>query len=266
MVILRDSIWQFIGAVLTLIAIIISVYVSRKQRERKHIHCEIISNSSVVSVSKPVKPDIQIFYKGKLASDLRLIIIKLQNTGTLPISSKDYEEPIQVFLGEDADILDVELVEFAPKSLAPQFNNNVNNLTLKPLLLNPKDMFILKVIARKASETVEVKARIIGVSDITKSVPSLPTSGMQAFPLVLILVIAFIGLGFFLSDSLNLRRDLISMQNQIQLIENEKQQLNSQEQQLNSLIATLEQQAPSLTITLTAQSIQVPAPSRTPSP
>jgi hypothetical protein len=230
MEILRDPIWQFIGAVLALIAVVISIYVYVKQRGTKHILCEVVSNSSVVDISKAIKPDIQIFYKGKLTSDLRLIIIKLQNTGTLPISSKDYEESIQIYLGEDADILDVELVEFSPKSLTPQFTNNVNTLTLKPLLLNPRDMFVLKVIARKASETIEVKARVLGVSDITKSVPNLQASGMQISSLFIFILIALVALGYFLSDSINIRGDLNTLRVEIQQLELQSQQLQAEKE------------------------------------
>jgi hypothetical protein len=251
MQILRDQIWQFIGAILTLITVVISIYAYFKQRGTKHIHCEVVSNSSVVSISNAIKPDIQIFYKGKLTDDLRLIIIKLQNTGTLPISSKDYEESIQIYFGEAADILDIELVEFSPKSLVPQFTNNVNTLILKPLLLNPNDMFILKVIARKASEIIEVKARILGVSDITKSVSNFQISGIHKFTFYSILIIASAVLGFLLSSPFSIQEDLNTLRVEIQQLELQSQQLETEKQFLELQLHNAQ-----IVVTAQAQPIQ----------
>jgi hypothetical protein len=56
---LRDGIWQFFGAVLGLIAIIVSVIIYLRQRGRKQISCEVVSKSTIVRISDEVKTKLQ---------------------------------------------------------------------------------------------------------------------------------------------------------------------------------------------------------------
>jgi len=214
MSIFRDPIWQFVGVILSLATIFITLYIFWRQRSLRQIACEVVSNSTLISISNEIESDIQIQYKGKTVRDLRLVIIKVQNLGNSPISNRDFEEPLQFFFGEDADILEVELVESSPSSLVPQITNNVNHLTIKPLLLNPKDSFTLKIIALRASEKIDVIARIFGVRDITRIVPNSPPLVIPWYFLI-ILMMTLITFGFLLSNSIYDVNDLQLIQSRL---------------------------------------------------
>lgn len=62
-----------------------------KQRQRKNISFEVLSNSSLLSVQDEIKKDVQILYKGKLVQQVNLILLRLVNSGNVPILSVDFE-------------------------------------------------------------------------------------------------------------------------------------------------------------------------------
>src|SRR5437868_2137707 len=99
MAFLRDPLWQFviyvaIALLIGIASIITSIVVFRKQQVRKAVSYEIISDTSVLSINKMVKEEIELHYKGKLVGNLRLVILKIENSGDAPIVASDYIEPI----------------------------------------------------------------------------------------------------------------------------------------------------------------------------
>lgn len=177
----HDTFFQFVViAIVTLIAGLIGAFVTywiyRKQRSRKEISWQNISNTLVlpfVDVGEQVKGKLQIFFEGKPVSDLRLIVFKLWNSGNVPIDVKDYENnnPININFGEKSEILNVEILESEPNDLRPRAEASVKvdngNINLEPLLLNSGDTVTFKVLLIKSSdELVAVSGRISGVKKI----------------------------------------------------------------------------------------------------
>ncbi len=204
MEILRDSIWQFVGALLGLMAIAVTIYIYFLQRSKKRLSYEVLSESLIVSVDKEVKSDIQIMYKGKEIQDMGLVILKLINNGTTSISSNDYESPIFLSFGPNSEILNIEIVERKPKALMPVLKNNQVNAELAPVLLNPKDSFIAKFIVLKPSNIVEIKGRILGVKDIenlTTNTYSKKNNIMLYISLGLFLISISFGYGTIISEA-----------------------------------------------------------------
>jgi hypothetical protein len=87
--ILRDPIWQFVGAILGLIAIIISIMLFWIQHQRKSLSFEIIHNAYLVRSKDEVKDKLKILYEKKPIENLLLLIVRLVNTGNVPILASD---------------------------------------------------------------------------------------------------------------------------------------------------------------------------------
>jgi len=85
-----------IDHLLEIIAILAAFVIFFLQWQRKAISYGIITDASVVSVSDKVKDRIQILYDGMQVQNLRLIEIRIQNTGNLPIKPDDYVEPLVI--------------------------------------------------------------------------------------------------------------------------------------------------------------------------
>ena len=90
--ILRDQIWQFVGAAFGFVAIIISIILWRTQRRRKALSYDIISRAPLLSVDDEIKGKLKIYFDGKPVQDIHLVLVKIINSGNVPIVSTDYRD------------------------------------------------------------------------------------------------------------------------------------------------------------------------------
>jgi len=84
----RDPVWQFIGAlaailfgVVAVVSLIIAVKAYRLQNKRKELTYQIEVDTPLVSVDKTLKSDVEIRYRGNVVENVRLVLIKIWNSG-----------------------------------------------------------------------------------------------------------------------------------------------------------------------------------------
>ena len=165
---LRDPIWQFIGAMLAIIAIFISVYFYYAQRTKKSLIYDVVINYPLLSSKSGLENRIQILFDDKFVRNVYLFVLRISNGGNVPILATDFVEPLQFSFGKNAEILEMEIVENNPTSLKPKFQIDTNSITLQPLLLNSGDSITLKLLLSKPETYFEPSARIIGVNKVKK--------------------------------------------------------------------------------------------------
>lgn len=192
--ILRDPVWQFIGVILAVVAIIISIALYRRQRRHKALSYEIISRIPLLGMEEEIKGNLQILFNGKPVQQVHLIVVKIINSGNMPIVFTDYERPISLSFGEKAQILTAEVAETNPDSLRAAAEIEGKKVVLTPILLNQEDSITLKMLVNEFSEQITVNGRVVGVKDICESVEKLFSSialTVSGLALVLIAVIGF---------------------------------------------------------------------------
>jgi hypothetical protein len=169
---LRDPVWQGIGAAISVLAIISSIVlgmaVYRLQRRRKELGYRVLSETRVAAVEAAVGERVQILYEGQPVSDVHLVIVELVNSGNQPILRGDYQYPLHVGLGEGTQVLTVEQVDSNPEGInpLPSITQSRNEVRVEPVLLNAGDSFRLKLLVTKYGGTVDLEARIVGVKQI----------------------------------------------------------------------------------------------------
>ena len=169
---LRDPIWQGIGAAIGLVAvlctIILGVVVYRLQRRRKELGYRVLSQSRVASVEADLEDKLVIMYDGERVPDVHLVILELVNSGNQPILPDDYHKYLHVDLGEGAEVLEAEQVDSKPKEIAasPFIIESGEKVRVDPVLLNPGDFFTLKFLVSRYGGTLDVGAHIVGVKEI----------------------------------------------------------------------------------------------------
>src|SRR5215467_10743601 len=174
---LRDPTLQFVVSIsIALLGVfltsIISVVIYRRQQSRKAINYKVISDTSLLSVKEEVKGSIKVLFGTKPVSNARLVILKIWNSGNTPILPTEYIDPIRIGFGNNAEILDAEILEAAPSDFKDKAKASLkldtDNVVLDPLLLNSGDSLTLKVFLAQTPFTKEVKvnARIVGVIQI----------------------------------------------------------------------------------------------------
>src|SRR5947208_7078313 len=117
----HDTAFQFVViAVVTLLAAVITSFISfwifRKQRNRKEISYEVVSNAPIASINKEVKDKVEILYEGKPVKDLSLLVLKVWNSGNVAVKPEDFIEPIK-FKFEGRTIISRDLLDTEPKDL-----------------------------------------------------------------------------------------------------------------------------------------------------
>jgi hypothetical protein len=165
--ILRDPIWQFIGALLALIAIGVSVYIFFLQRTKKSLSYQIMSETELLTVNEEIKGKIQILYEGIPVQKVHLLVLKILNDGNIPVTPDDFKETLSFFFGKKAQILSAEVTETSPKTLKPVLNIiDKNKIVLEPTLINGQDSITTKLLLAQYRGKVTPNARIVGVREV----------------------------------------------------------------------------------------------------
>ncbi|MBP1737202.1 MAG: hypothetical protein H6Q60_1083 [Oscillospiraceae bacterium] len=118
----------------------------------------------MVTVADKLKDRIEIFVDGKKVTKQHLKVIKFVNNGNEPIRIEDFDKPVKICFGENAEIYE-SMVTGKPKDLEVDITDFINYLEIKPLLLNPLDSFSVRVLVNSTDE-LNIEGRIAGVSQI----------------------------------------------------------------------------------------------------
>lgn len=164
---LADPFWQFfIGAFIAIVTIAISIVIYFKQRNRKKLSYEILSCTDILSTEENIEDDVQLSYKGKIVEDVKLLVLRIFNSGNLPVVSVDYEKPISIEFGKDTGVLTAEVIKKDPDNVQSTVGIEDHVITLYPALLNPGDSITIKMLVTKYEKELQVNSRIIGVNRI----------------------------------------------------------------------------------------------------
>ena len=171
---LRDPIWQFIGVVIALAALLLTILLYKRQVRRKEILWDIIENVSLSSFNISGSVKSTIIFKSLRLEDVHLIYLTVRNSGNIEILPDDFHDPIKFDFGTKARVLEVVLLEAKPKIIQEKisFSIETNTFKLMPLLLNSGDLIKFKVLVTKFSgkmSDIKVDARIAGIPQIYRS-------------------------------------------------------------------------------------------------
>jgi hypothetical protein len=198
---LRDNVWQFVIGFLGLVFGFIYYLL---QRQQKRLSYEVLTNTLLVSVKEEVESRLQILFDGEVVHDVRIVVIRLTNTGNVPICTSDYEVPISLDFGSDSRLLTAQTIDTSPDNLEAPITMETTKAVFAPILLNSRDSITIKVLVSGFNNQLVVGGRIVGVRAITEKAvyPALATllgsAGMimlfASFVLVVVFEAATVGL------------------------------------------------------------------------
>ena len=199
--ILRDPLWQSIGAIFGAIGIGVSVLALAQQRPKKEVTIHVLANSPLFQASAEVRDKLKVYYADRQVMNLNLIQFEMRNTGQVPITPDDYIEPIRIHLAPTSGIVEAGAVESSPINLGMQITSvNDNSIELTKSLINPSDFTVVKIIATDNDGTVRASARIVGVKSIkvTSYAASLSVRTMPPLLRFGLTAVLLTGIGFAL--------------------------------------------------------------------
>jgi hypothetical protein len=165
---LRDSIWQFVGVILVIITIIVSVVIYLLQKNRKSLTYEILSETALLSVAKEVEDKIQILFEGNTVKRVHIILVQISNTGNSSILPSDFLKELTISFNNSAKILSTEISDKNRQSIDTEvsISDTQSQLIIASSLWNSGDAITIKSLVSDFNKDIQVSARIVGIQDI----------------------------------------------------------------------------------------------------
>ncbi len=166
----RDPIlYAITGSLIGLFAIIVAVAIYLLQRTRKALQYEVRSFLPLVNTGNKNEEKLKILFDGKLVLGAYWAVVRIINSGNVPIESRDFDRPVMISLGEKTRILSTEIAGTDPDNLQPSVIIHGTKIELMPLLLNGGDWIEIQVLASEPEHMPKVEGRVVGVRQIKLS-------------------------------------------------------------------------------------------------
>lgn len=189
---LRDPVWQFVGVLVTVIAIVITLILFRKQQKKKALEYRVLTSAPIFR--NPVGSDkFELLFEKKPIESVQLIIVRIVNTGNVEINPNDYHDHIAVEFSPGSSILSAEITQTSPAELTSAARISANRVVFPPVLLNPEDWFTVQCLIASFKEGIKVSGRISGVKQIREHIRHPQSSIVMRLAIAGFLVFVVVG-------------------------------------------------------------------------
>lgn len=159
--------WKtYLGLILAAAAIYVTWWVYQSDLNAKSISVQVVSQVSLQPTISKAMPDIEFTVDGKKLDKPYLTVIHILNDGKRPITSADFEVPLEVRLDSETRLIRTQISEKIPEQLEPKITESPTGFVLQPTLLNPGDSIKVVLINSGGVPTFRLLGRIVGVPTI----------------------------------------------------------------------------------------------------
>lgn len=156
-----------IAITLAALAVIIPIALFILDLRTKEISIGVIARSPLVGVDDADLHGFEVLFKGETIDQVESLTLRFENSGDVPIEIGDYDGDIVIKFAEATSILSTALSGVTPESLTPGISSDANVLSVRPLLLNPGDQFLVSLFASGEPSAPEIIARIKGIQRVS---------------------------------------------------------------------------------------------------
>jgi hypothetical protein len=108
---------------------------------------------------------LQIKFKGNEIPNGTQTTIAIINSGQAPVKREDFDTPINIDI-EGGKLLSSQVIKTHPGNLDVSISHTEDRVTIKPLLLNPRDYILVSLLTDNKAEVSRLHARIAGINTI----------------------------------------------------------------------------------------------------
>lgn len=146
--------WSFIGAVVTVCAVLFAIYVAFFYERKPALTVELLGSARILSVSEQVE-GLECFYRGsditQANQSLRVMVVRIQNTGSadIPMMYYDLNDPLGLKITSGEIVEPPELLEAGSDYLERNVaisQDSPQLLTFAPVILDRGDYFVVKLL------------------------------------------------------------------------------------------------------------------------
>jgi len=206
--------WSFVSVIIAMLFGIFAVYVF--YAEDPNVTFDIVNDANVLDVHKPLS-ELNIYFQGEDIQqknlNLRIISVKIENTGNVDILQNFYDENVIFGLQiDDGHIIESRLIDSNSEYLISNLNLKIANNTVEfsKLIFEKNKYFIVEILVlhdKNEGPTLVPLGKIAGIEkmDVTKSYTERQTffgdvfsgsSLVQSVRLVVYPILTLIGLVF----------------------------------------------------------------------
>jgi hypothetical protein len=164
---IKDN-WKWVLTTIISIAAVVPAWLVINFNNKKALSYDIQSISPLITEDQALNRGIKILFDNKEVTKPYVSVIKLINTGGIPIEKIDYDGPIIFETGQNTRLLSVSIIDKLPLSITTNTVQNGNTLQLMPTLLNPEDSIYIKLITGDNKPKFNVRGRISGIKELTQ--------------------------------------------------------------------------------------------------
>ncbi|MFA0088258.1 hypothetical protein [Vibrio sp. 10N.261.51.F12] len=110
-------------------------------------------------------PLLKINYDNKQQKDVRISGLSIENTGSEPILTSDFDAPLAIIFDSGTTVLSARVASSSPSRMPINPSYSSNKVYIQPLLLNPSDSFTIEALVAGNGGFNTVDVRITGVSE-----------------------------------------------------------------------------------------------------
>ena len=195
---LRDPVWQFVGAVLTVLSLVAMFWIYWLQRQTKELAFGLLSSRRPLAIADELSSRVTVLLDGRSVGNLHLLVFGLKNSGHRAVAPTDFERNLSIKFSDGA-VISAEISAETPPNLYAQLCVSDDKVDLQPLLLNPGDFLLIQVLVSSAKPDYVMNARVLDVSTFApvNTTPRLPPLLQSGLPLMMGVLLAFGVANFF---------------------------------------------------------------------
>ncbi|MCF5024700.1 hypothetical protein [Pseudomonas lurida] len=159
--------WKFvIASIIALAGVAIPLYLWQFDLTSHSLTVRVVSSSALQPSSSEQFRDLQITLNGSPVPSPYLSTFELENTGSKPILTADFEGAIQILSQGKAKFISAQLVGTEPKDIPVSITNSDEGMKISPFLFNPKDKVTISLVTSGDAPSFSVRSRIAGVKEV----------------------------------------------------------------------------------------------------
>lgn len=169
----------YLAPIATSAAIAVTLVLWILNLRKKELSYEILSDTPIISCKADIQQDFEIRFRGELVNDVCLVLVKVMNSGNVPIRSADYEGRLKIALSKGSKLIMADIEETFPSNLEERGGGNgpgsliesinASDIIFRPVLLNGRDHFTAKLLISESSGPVSVSAHVEGLHEVKQA-------------------------------------------------------------------------------------------------
>jgi hypothetical protein len=147
--------------------ILVPLLLWQADRETRSLELRLVSETALQPEMPKGMSGLQIVLGNNAIKSPSLSVLELRNDGSVPIVRDSFEEPLEIVVQNDSQLIRVQVTGKNPTDLSPKVTVTSKAIRLEPLLLNAGDSITIAVLAAKRSPVFAARSRIAGIRRVT---------------------------------------------------------------------------------------------------